>query len=201
MEANQFLFDIFTFMQTVFGLILGVVALQLIAFFLLARLLESSPKPRETGRAIFGYIMLAIGALLMCVSAITALMGVLGQTNFNTEVYLGLVLIFTVGGLLYLWHDYRLREVPQECRRIPEIIYFFAMKAIGQLSLVLSVLYLSLSITLAGNQAERWWSMPLAIFLFGFFLTWLTGESAPRKTAVAAATSAKTARGKKRGKK
>ncbi len=187
MEANQFLFDILTFMQTVFGLIIGVVVLQLAAFFLLARLIESSPKPHETGRAIFGYIMLAVGALLMCLSAITALMGILGQSSFNAEVYVGLVLIFTVGGLLYLWHDYRLREVPQECRRVPGIIYFFAMKAIGQLALVLSVLYFSLSFTLAGNQAERWWSMPLSIFLFGFFLTWLTGEAAAKKAPVKAA--------------
>jgi len=197
MEANQFLLDILTFMQTVFSLVIGVVVVQLIAFFLLARLINESPKPQETGRAIFGHMMLAVGALLMCLSAITALMGILGQNTFTTEVYLGLVLIFTAGGLLYLWHDYRLREVSQECKRVPGIIYFFTMKAIGQLALVLSVLYLALSVTLGDNQADRWWSMPLAVFLFGFFLTWLTGEAAPKRTPVKAAA----AKGKKNGKK
>jgi hypothetical protein len=175
-------------MQTVFGLIIGVVIVQLLAFLLLAKMLSEAQNPRELGRAIFGYVMLGIGALLMSLSALTALMGILGETTFDTAVYVSLVLIFAVGGLLYLWHDYRLRETPQECKRVPGIIYFFAMKAIGQLALVLSVLYLSLSITLSDNQADRWWSMPLSIFLFGFFLTWLTGETAPVRIKMKAAT-------------
>lgn len=197
MEANQFLFDILTFMQTVFGLIIGVVVIQLLIFLLLAKAIGDSQNPREVGSAIFGYIMLAIGVILMSLSAITALMGLLGETTFNTEVYLSLVLVFAIGGLLYLWHDYRLREIPQKIKSVPETIYFFAIKTIGQLSLVLAILYLSLSITLTSGQPERWWSMPLSILIYGLFLTWITSETGSKAKKVTKAHSIKPVAKKK----
>ncbi len=181
MEANQFLLEIFAFVQTIFGLVIGVIIIQFLAFLFYSKLLEESDNPKEVAKAIFGYLMLTIGVLLMSLSVIPTLIAVLGGGGFTEEVYFSLVLVFAMGGLLYLWHDHRLQEVRKEAKRIPGIIYFYTIKAIGQLSLLLSILYLTLTITLQGTNVEGWWGMPLSIFLYGTFLSWLTMTKPPKK--------------------
>src|SRR5690606_17325184 len=135
MEAQQFLLDMFSFMQSVFGLVAGVVVAEILALLLLARTIADTKNPDEAGKAVFGYTMLTVGVALMSISSVPTLIAVFGDAGFTVEVYFGLVLIFAVGGLLYLWHDYRLRELSTDAVRIPRLVYHFAMKAAGQLSL------------------------------------------------------------------
>jgi len=196
MEANQFLFDILAFVQNIFALLVGVVAVELLAFLLLARTMEQSGQPENVGRAIFGYTMLLVSVLLMALSAVPSLIAVFGGAGFTAEVYFSLVLVFATGGILFLWHDYRLRELPAEARRVPATIYHFTVKSMGQLSLVLSVLYLTLAIALDSTATAGWWSMPLTILLFGLFLIFMTLDM-PRKAAKAAAAKPAPIRRKK----
>jgi len=189
MEANQFLLEIFTFVQAIFSVILGVIVVQLFAFLLLARSIEHSEKPRELARAIFSYFMLAIGALLMSLSAIPTLIAALGQGGFSTQVYVSLVLVFVAGGILFLWHDYQARLLSEEVRHIPSLIYHYTIKTTGQLSLVLAVMYFTLTISLQSTDTSGWWSMPVAIFLYGLFLCWITGEKPTGKTSTARVSS------------
>jgi len=185
MEANQFLLEIFTFVQAIFSVILGVIVVQLFAYLMLARSIERSNSPLGLARAIFSYFMLAIGALLMSLSAIPTLIAALGQGGFSTPVYVSLVLIFITGGILFLWHDYQVRLLKEEVRHIPSIIYHYTIKTVGQLSLVLSVMYFTLTISLQSTDTPGWWSMPSAIFLYGLFLCWITGEKPTKKKPVA----------------
>jgi hypothetical protein len=198
MDAQQFLLDMFTFMQSIFGLLAGVIALELAAFLLLARHITESRNPDDVGRAIFGYMMLTVGMLLMSLSAIPTLISVFGSAGFTVEIYFGLVLIFAIGGLLYLWHDYRVRELPADAVRLPKLIYHFFVKTIGQLSLVLAVLYFTMSLALQGTDTEGWWSMPLTILLYGLLLTFLTMEPAVAAKKSVVATSRPLVRGKKK---
>jgi len=180
MDAQQFFLDIFSFVQTMFGMILGVIVLQLVIFLFLARLLEESKNPFEEGGAIFSYIMLTVGAILMSISAIPATISILGGvTPFSAEIYFGLVLIFAVGGLLYLWNDHRLRETSDKAKRVPRVIFFYTVKGMGQLSLVLAGLYLVLSIVLQQGETGEIWGVPLTLAIYGGVLCILTEE--PKK--------------------
>jgi hypothetical protein len=180
MEAQQFLLDMYTFMQSIFGLLAGVVGVELLILLLLSGNLAGQKSPEDAGRAVFGYVMLTIGVLLMSLSAVPTLIAVFGDAGFTVEVYFGLVLIFAVGGLVYLWNDYRVRELPAEATRLPGVIYRCIMKTIGQLSLVLAVLYFTMALALQGTDTAGWWSMPLTILLYGLLLTFLTMEPSPK---------------------
>jgi len=170
----MFLFEISEIVKSVFGLVFAVIVLQLIVFLLLVKPMSESKSPTKFGKAIFSYVMMTIGVILMSLSAIPTTISVLSSTAFNPEVYLSLLLVFAMGGLMFLWNDYRLREIDEKTKAIPGVMYFFVMKAIGQLSLVLAVLYLTLTIVLGDIGTPGWWSIPLTIALYGIVMSVLT---------------------------
>jgi len=174
METNQFLLEIFTFVRSIFSVILGAIAIQLLVFLFLAPSLERSSNAKTMAQAIFSFFMLAIGITMMSLSAIPTLIATLGQGGFPMEIYLGLVLIFSAGGLICLWHEYRLRNMDASIKRIPQLIFQYTIATVGQLSLVLAVLYLALALTLQNTTTEGWWSMPLSLFIYGLFLCGIT---------------------------
>ena len=182
MDPQQFFLEIFAFVHSLFGLVLGVVVVQLVIFLLLSKLLEDSKNPQNEGGAILGYTMLAVATVLMSVSAILATISIMGGTlTFASSTYFALVLIFAVGGLLYLWNDHRLHEIPESAKKVPRVIFFYSIKAIGQLSIVLSALYLCTSIVLQNAITREFWSIPITLLLYGSVLCILTKQEAPKK--------------------
>ena len=185
MQATQFLFEISEIVKSVFGLVIGVIVLQLIIFMFLVKPMSDSKNPTLFGKAIFSYFMMTIGVLIMSLSAIPTAISVLSSTSFNPEVYLSLLIVFAMGGLMFLWNDYRLREIDEKFRQIPSILYFFTIKAIGQLSFILAILYMTMTIALGDVGTPGWWSIPLTIALYGIVMSVLTSTSylfpAPKK--------------------
>ena len=173
MQPDQLLQELFGFANTLYGVAKPIIILQLLAFLLIPKLLDHR-NPRDVGQAIFCYLMEGLGLLLMSVGSIPTFIAAFSPRGLQAEVYLGVLLVFATGGLLFLWHDQQIREMDEEVKAIPGAIYFFTIKTIGFLCAVFAALGIALSITLGAVSQAGWWTAPVVVLLYGCILCWFT---------------------------
>ena len=129
----------FSMVGIVYGLILPLVILHLIAvLFIPVMVSGTGAKVVGSGRAIYCYLLQALGVLLMTLGGLPAVYGVLAREPYDSSTYLALLIVFSAGGLTFLWHDHLVRTVDSASRSVPHAIYFFTFKVIGYLLTLLS---------------------------------------------------------------
>ncbi len=185
---TSFLIDIAAFVGNLFKPILFVAIIQIIFFTLLMEA-KAGKNARAFGHAVFGYTMMAVGIALMTIGVVPTAIAALSNAGFTPEVYLSLLLVFAVGGALFLGADYQVKSLPAEVKSLPGNIYHFFLKSVGYLSLVLAAIHVCISLAVGNFQDPDWWVIPLALLLYGVLLAWLT--SGPEKTATKAVPVAK----------
>lgn len=173
MQPEQLLQELFGFANTLYGVAKPIIILQLLAFLLIPQILQSR-NPKEVGHAIFCYLMEGLGLLLMSVGSIPTFIAAFSPSGLHPEVYLGLLLVFATGGILFLWHDQQIREMDAEVKAIPAAIYFYTIKTVGYLCVVFAALGIALSITLGAVSTAGWWTAPIVVLLYGCILCWFT---------------------------
>ncbi len=184
----------------VYAVLLPLVLLPLFALLCIPSLLTAGARPAAVGKAVYCYVLMAVGIVLMSVSGIPALYAVMeklvtGQDRFTTEVYVSLLLLFAGGGLTFLWHETMGATVDEASRRVSGTIFWYLWKMVGYVLMLLALLSFFLTMLLARESfAGTWWIMPLLLFLYGTLLSWVTRSSTPVpqdfRTAPMAAASA-----------
>ncbi|MBU0458282.1 hypothetical protein KJ652_04430 [Patescibacteria group bacterium] len=209
--VDQPLGSVFGSVGVVYGLLVPLFIILLFAVFAIASLNNAGAKPKSVVKATYCYLMMGVGILLMTIAAIPTVSSVLANMSYASATYVGLLVVFAVGGSLFLFHDNMIRALDASSQVVPSLIYLYTIKIIGTLTAVLSGLSILLTLIL-GGAPEGWWVTPLTMFLYGFVLYVSTREEdlvipsffkcnlkLPKKST--AAVASKPAKTKKKGKK
>jgi len=176
--ADNPLATVFGTVGVVYGLLVPLVLITIFAFFLTASQLSTGAKPRAVAKAMYCYLLMGIGLLLMTIAALPTVASVLAGESYSNATYLGLLILFAGGGIVFLQQDKVARRIDSASRLIPSLIYLYTVKLIGTVAILLSGLSIILTLVL-GTAEAGWWIMPITIFLYGFILAWSTHTPQP----------------------
>ena len=130
-------------------------------------------------KALYCYVFQSVGVMMMTAGALPAVYGVLvkfstGVERFSAESYLSLLLLFTVGGITFLWHEQIAERIDDASRRLPALLFWYTFKIIGNLLLLLGALAFIFTMLETKPLTGSWWITPLITFLYGMLVSWCT---------------------------
>jgi len=175
----------------------------LILFFLLCvpAFMRSSARPMDIARAAFHCLAQSVGIVFMIAGSLPALQVVIANQSLSSTAYMGLLTVFAVGGLLFLWNDVQLKSMSIASKEIPETLYFYTWKFIGLIIVLYSGISLVLNLLFAPeNFMSGGWMMHVILFFYGMMISFFTLHR-PHITAPAPARIVPTAAKKKVSKK
>jgi hypothetical protein len=159
----------------VYAILVPVMLLQLCALIMLPGLLKPGTKPMDVGRATYCYLAQSVGVLLLTAGGLPILYSLLASEPLNGNMWTGLLLIFAVGGLLFLTHDTHTKAIDAASRAMPAAIFFFTWKLLGLLiTLFTAVSFVLRLILLGGDPDPRWWVLHIVFLMYGLILSWFT---------------------------
>ena len=177
-EATHFLTELVHFGKSFFGIIVLFCVLQACAVLLLSL---KSEDPKETARAVYHYMLIGIGIVLMSLAALPTGIAVISGTEVLPESYMSLLTVFAAGGLLALFADNKTHELDAEAAKVPAALLFYTVRLAGVLSLLFAIVHLSVTVTFGDMAVKGWWAAPVAMGLYGGLLYWLTGSQTQKK--------------------
>ncbi len=175
----------------------------LLLFFLLCvpAFMRSSARPMDIARAAFHCLAQSVGIVFMIAGSLPALQVVISGQALNPTTYMALLLVFAVGGLLFLWNEVQLKEMSVASKEIPETLYFYTWKFIGLVAVLVSGLSMALNLLLMPESfMDGSWMAHVILFFYGMLITFFT-LSRPHITAAAPIRIVPTAAKKKSSKK
>ena len=164
---------IFSFVGTFYGLVLPLLLVLALSVLYIPSMLSPGAKAQGIGEAIYCFAMQIIGILLMTLGALPTVFSVFAGIAFTGRTYIGLLVVFACGGILFLMHETMAHELDPASKAVPEAITFFTIKIFGNVLAILSALSILLAIITGSTQAG-WWVMPFVLFFYGLLLAWCT---------------------------
>lgn len=155
-----------------YGMLLPVGVVALLTLVALAGMIRGG-NPREVAYATYCYFAEAIGIILITTGSLPVLIAVLTGQLLNSETYVGLLFVFAIGGILFLWHDAALRGINASAKAIPGAIFFFAWKLIGLLLASFAALALIFSVVVRTIELHTA-AMHVTVLAYGLILCWFT---------------------------
>lgn len=160
---------------TFYGLLLPLALLQFFALLFIPSVLVPGAKASEIGKAIYCYVLQTVGILLMTVSGISAAYAVVTQADVTPQSYLALLLLFVGGGVTFLWHEHLSLSIDRASRSVPFALFWYTFKTIGYVAILVSLLYLLLTVVLlAPLLPAQWWVFPGTFLAYGLLVSWCT---------------------------
>lgn len=157
------------------GFLLPIAVLLLFVILVLPGIGRSGARPESLALAAYGYLAEALGIILMTAGGLPAVYAVVSHQILASNTYLGLLVLFIVGGITYLWHDNILQSVDSESKAIPSALFFYSWKFIGLVVVLFTTLSLVLQwLTNAADKNADIWNVHLVMLLYGFLLCWFT---------------------------
>lgn len=185
-----------------YGLSLPLIVLILFSFLALPAVFRPSARAESIGFAAYCYLAQMFGVLLMTAGALPALYAVFANQPLPEATYIALLLVFGMGGLIFLWNDAQLRHVDAVSKAIPGTLFYITWKFIGLLVTVFAILSLGMRVMAAPVEGDVFWWVPhLIMLLYGLVIGWFTlrrpADSVPaaapaHKKVVVAKTRSKT---------
>lgn len=159
-------------------LFLGLGSAFLLAVLLAFGLTARGGKPSELAKAIYAYFLQGIGVLLMTISGLPAMYGVMMDQKLPKNGYLGLLILFLIGGFLFLRFESKAREVDTHVSEIPSVIFRFTLKLVAFFTTLAACLQLVLMVLYSKYPfPPQTWVGPVILLAYGLFLVWTTHES------------------------
>ncbi len=156
-----------------YAVLFALVVMSVYVLVLITALLADHAEPEDVGKAVFYVVMQFFGAALMTMSGLAAVIGVFARVDFPPFTYVAFLIVFGLGGIVFLRSEHRLRALDPASKVIPALLYRFTLKLIGMASAFLGGFsLLSYLLFPPLTVAPRWWVNPLVILLYGMFLAW-----------------------------
>ncbi len=149
----------------------------LVLFFLLCvpAFMRSNARPMDIARAAFHCLAQSVGIVFMIAGSLPALQVVISNQSLGSTAYMGLLTVFAVGGLLFLWNDVQLKAMSVASKEIPETLYFYTWKFIGLLIVLYSGISLVLNLLFTpGSFMGGGWMMHVILFFYGMMISFFT---------------------------
>lgn len=161
-----------------YGVMLPVSICALLAIVSLAGIMRGS-NAWDVAYATYCYFAQAVGIILIATGSVPVLLAVLSSQLLENDVYVGLLFVFALGGLLFLWHDAKLRHIDASAKAVPGALFFFTWKLIGLMVTAYSLLTLVVMTVLYASTEGATFPVQNAYVLttmlaFGLGLGWFT---------------------------
>ncbi|MSR87284.1 hypothetical protein EXS70_03885 [Candidatus Peribacteria bacterium] len=158
---------------------LPIAIMMMMSVVLIPCLMAPGMKVGSCMKAIYCYMMQAIGVAMMSAGALPAVYGVLekfstGDERFSAEMYLALLILFSMGGVTYLLHEQVAEKIDDASRRVPALLFWYSFKVIGTLITLVSVLSFLLTMLLFRPLEGSWWLSTIVMLLYGLLLAFCT---------------------------
>lgn len=174
-----------------YGWTLPVLLLVGIAILFLVTARDGS-RPHLQARVIYCHLAQLIGILLMTAGALPAVYAVFAPQPLDQLTYLGLLLVFGIGGLVFLAHDSALKRIERTTRAVADAIFFHVWKLTGLLIVLFTGLSLGLRFMMDMENAHEWRVMHLTMLLYGLVIMVFTLHRDPPATPVRPAAAPRT---------
>ena len=129
---------------------------------------------QEVGKAIYVYLLLACGTLLIVFGTMPVLVSLLSQNKLPVQGYGALVVLIGGGALLvFLLAKYLCTQITPGAAAVPRAIYFCAFNFLGAALSVIGVLYFLIAAISAyatpdlSYQPVGFWVMPVTLMVAG----------------------------------
>lgn len=155
-----------------YGMLLPVAVVALLSLVALAGIIRGG-NPWEIAYATYCYAAEAVGIILITTGSLPVLLAVLTGQLLGSDTYIGLLFVFATGGIVFLWHDAKLRGIDASARAVPGALFFFSWKLIGLLLASFALLSLILSIVIQ-TVAFQSAIMHVTVLAYGVVLGWFT---------------------------
>jgi hypothetical protein len=158
---------------------LPLLVLLVLAVAMIPTLLAPGAKIGAAAKALYCYVIQCIGVAMMSAGALPAVYGViekfsLGIERFSAEVYLALLILFSCGGITYLWHERLADKIDDTSRRVPALLFWYTFKVIGYVLMLGSLLSILSTMLLIRPLDGGWWILSVVLFFYGALLSWCT---------------------------
>ncbi len=183
MNSPVSLSSMFQTVGLVYGWTMPVLVLVGIALLFIATARDNA-RPHLQVRVIYCHLAQTLGILLMTAGALPAIYAVFAPQPLDQMTYLGLLLVFCIGGLTYLIHDTSLRAIDRATRAVADAIFFHIWKLTGLLIILFTGLSLALRYMMDMQNAHEWRVMHLTMLLYGLVLCIFTLHRDPPATPV-----------------
>lgn len=166
-----------------YGMMLPVGVCALLSLVALAGMIRGA-NAWDVAYATYCYFAQAVGVILIATGSVPVLHAVLSSQLLDNDVYLGLLFAFALGGILFLWHDAKLRHIDASAKAIPHALFFFTWKLISLMIAAYALMTLSLVTILFITTDGATFPMQhgyvlLTMLIFGLCLGWFTLVSGP----------------------
>ena len=169
-----------------YGVMLPVGVCALLSLVALAGILRGG-NAWDVAYATYCYFAQAVGIILIATGSVPVLLAVLSSQLLENDVYVGLLFIFALGGILFLWHDAKLRHIDAGAKAVPGAMFFFTWKLIGLMVtayamltlVVMTVMYVSVEGAIFPAQNAY---VLITMLAFGLGLGWFTQVKASTRT-------------------
>lgn len=172
------------FVGAFYAFVLPLLVLLILSIVFIPSMMQSGAKAKNVGEAIYCYVMQATGILLMTIGGLPTIYSVLTGRGFTSVAYVGLLLVFAVGGVIFLWHDNHALSLDKASKAVPAALYFYLFKILGHLITIVSGLSLVITLVLGGSAETEWWMVPVLMFFYGLLLSWCTTSDAKNQTSM-----------------
>lgn len=160
------------------SVLLGILFLLLIFCLILATsLAREAAKPQAVGEAVYCYLVQSVGITLMSIGAVPTLYSVFSRTPLQSLTYAALLFVFSIGGLIFLWHDTLAHRLSPPSRAVPEAIFLSTWKFIGFTLFVFAIISIILNILLRSALPTSSLTLHSILALYGLVLWWSTQNS------------------------
>ena len=132
----------------------------------------------DVAYATYCYFAQAIGIVLIATGSVPVLLAVLSGQLLGNDTYVGLLFVFALGGIMFLWHDATLRGIDSSSKAVPGAIFFFTWKLVGLLVTAYALLTLVMTVVLSLSTGAAFpiqaMIVQLTMLAFGLGLGWFT---------------------------
>jgi hypothetical protein len=160
----------------------AIILILLFVLFLIPSLLPTGVRPEATVKALLCVVMQGVGVGLMSISGLPALIAVFSGIVLPHQSYLALLLIFAIGGLLFLWYESKLVSLDATSKALPVLLFFVTLKFVGMSTLFLSALILVTTLLTTPAPSIALWVSQIVFILYGLFLLWSVREFPAHKS-------------------
>ena len=155
-----------------YGVIMPLVILHAFTLIAIAGLHRPGIRLEELGKALFSYGAQSVAIVLMIGGGLPTLQSVLSGAPLSNGMYTSLLIIFTAGGVTYLWHDAVLQRIDIISKAIPHMIFACTWKLVGLILILVATVSGGMRALLEGmSQPPSWWLLHILLFAIGVLLT------------------------------
>lgn len=171
-----------------YGVMLPVGVCALLSLVALAGMIRGG-NAWDVAYATYCYFAQGVGIILIATGSVPVLHAVLSSQLLDNDVYLGLLFAFALGGILFLWHDAKLRYIDASAKAVPSALFFFTWKLISLMIAAYALMTLALVTILfvttdgATFPAHHGFVL-ITMLIFGLCLGWFTQVSTGHRPSV-----------------